>query len=108
MFEKFDENPVLTLQDTKEAKRYEQTDPRTHGQRENSKPTTNKVCGGIMKKLEWSQDFPIITPWEPPVAMETRVLIRSSQTQCSHSPTRMILQMRFEDDRPAVLRDIHV
>ena len=53
MFEKFDENPVLTLQDTKEAKRYGRTDPRTHGQRENSVPTTNKVCG---------QDFPIITP----------------------------------------------
>ena len=31
-----------------------------------------------MKKLERSQGFPIITQWELSVAMETRVLIRSS------------------------------
>ena len=37
-----------------------------------------KLKGGdIMKELEWSQDFPIITLWELSVAMETRVLIRS-------------------------------
>ena len=41
----------MTLQDIKETKRYERTEARTHGhtdgQRENSIPTTNKVCGGI-------------------------------------------------------------
>ena len=63
----FDENPAMTLQDIKETKRYGWTDVRTdnvktvlrkqsvmdgrtdactHGQRENSIPTTNKVCGG--------------------------------------------------------------
>ena len=45
MFARFDENPAITLQDIKETKTL-QTDGRTHGQRENSIPTTNKVCGG--------------------------------------------------------------
>ena len=43
MFARFDENPAMTLQQNV-------TDGRTHtwmdGQRENSIPTTNKVCGG--------------------------------------------------------------
>ena len=42
MFARFDENPAMTLQDIKETKRYGRTDR----QRENSIPTTNKVCGG--------------------------------------------------------------
>ena len=42
MFARFNENPEMTLQDIKETKRY----GRTHGQRENSIPPTNKVCGG--------------------------------------------------------------
>ena len=51
MFAKFDENPAMSLQDIKETKCYRQThgqcmDGRTHGQRENSIPTTNKVMGG--------------------------------------------------------------
>ena len=50
MFARFDENPAMTLQNIKETKRYEwthlRTDGRTHGQRENSIPTTNTVCGG--------------------------------------------------------------
>ena len=49
MFARFDENPAMTL-DIKETKRYGQTDGRTHGrmdgQRENSIPKKNKVCGG--------------------------------------------------------------
>ena len=45
MFARFDENPAMTLQDIKETKRY----GRTNGQRENSIPTTNKVCGGYNK-----------------------------------------------------------
>ena len=43
MFARFDENPAMTLQDIKKKN---VTDGRTHGQRENSIPTTNKVCGG--------------------------------------------------------------
>ena len=58
MFARFDENPAMTLEDIKETKRYGRMDARmhahtdahthgcTHGQRENSIPTTNKVCGG--------------------------------------------------------------
>ena len=52
MFARFDENPTMTLQDIKKTKRYGRTDARTDGrtdgQRENSIPTTNKVCGGII------------------------------------------------------------
>ena len=47
MFARFDENPAMTLQDIKETKRYGRTD----GQRENSIPTTNKVCGGYNKAI---------------------------------------------------------
>ena len=54
MFARFNENPAMTLQDMKETKRYgrtdgrtdTRTDARTDGQRENSIPPTNKVCGG--------------------------------------------------------------
>ena len=42
MFARFDENQAMNLQDIKETKGY----GRTHGQRENSIPPTNKVCGG--------------------------------------------------------------
>ena len=49
MFARFDENPAMILQEIKETKRtYSHTDGRTHGQRENSTPTTNKVCRGII------------------------------------------------------------
>ena len=53
MFARFDENPAMTLRVIKETKRYGRTDARTdgrtHGQRENSIPPTNKVCGGYNK-----------------------------------------------------------
>ena len=45
MFARFDENPAMTLRVIKETKRYGRTD----GQRENSIPPTNKVCGGYKK-----------------------------------------------------------
>ena len=59
MFARFDENPAMALQNIKETKCYgwtnahthARTHTRTHGQRENSIPTTNKVCGGITKIL---------------------------------------------------------
>ena len=61
MFARFDENPAMTLEDIKETKRYGRTDGRTHGrthrQRENSIPTTNKVCGGY-KKYVWFRLHP--------------------------------------------------
>ena len=50
MFARFDENPAMTVRVIKETKRYGRTDGWTHGrtdgQRENSIPPTNKVCGG--------------------------------------------------------------
>ena len=49
MFARFDENPAMTLQDIKETKHYGWTHEQTDGQRENSIPTTNKVCGGYKK-----------------------------------------------------------
>ena len=53
MFARFDENPAMTLRVIKETKRYGRTDARTDGrtvgQRENSIPPTNKVCGGYNK-----------------------------------------------------------
>ena len=56
MFARFDENPAMTLQDIEETKRYgrthgARTDGQTDGQRENSIPSTNKVCGGYNKHL---------------------------------------------------------
>ena len=55
MFARFDENPAMTLQDIKETKRYGRTevrmDGRTDEQRENSLPTTNKVCRGMIKLI---------------------------------------------------------
>ena len=48
MFARFDENPVMTLQDIKETKRYGRTDGRT----DNVKtvyPSQTKFAGGIIK-----------------------------------------------------------
>ena len=50
MFARFDENPAMTLRVIKETKRYGRTDGLTDGQRENSIPPTNKVCGGYKYK----------------------------------------------------------
>ena len=53
MFARCDENPAMTLQDIKETERYGRTEEPTHGhtdgQRENSIPIPNKVCGGYKK-----------------------------------------------------------
>ena len=48
MFARFDENPAMTLRVIKETKRYGRTD----GQRENSIPPANKVCGGYVYPLQ--------------------------------------------------------
>ena len=52
MFAMFYDNPAMALQDIKETKRYGRTHARTDGQLENSIPTTNKVCGGIITKYK--------------------------------------------------------
>ena len=53
MFARFDENPAMTLQDTKETKRY----GRTHGRTDNVKtvypyPPQTKFAGGIIIKCK--------------------------------------------------------
>ena len=55
IFARFDENPAMTLQVIKETKRYGRTHRRTDGQRENSIPTKNKVCGGINMPIVYVQ-----------------------------------------------------
>ena len=62
MFARFDENPAMTLRVIKETKRYRRTDGRTDGQRENSIPPTNKVCGGYNQQSE----PPHLYTYEPP------------------------------------------
>ena len=60
MFARFDENPAMTLRVIKETKRY----GRTHGQRENRIPPTNKVCGGynnFILKISENSHLPCIT-----------------------------------------------
>ena len=51
MFARFDENPAMTLRVIKETKRYGRTD----GQRENSIPPTNKVCGGYKETKRYGR-----------------------------------------------------
>ena len=59
-----------------------------------------------MKELEWSQVFPIITLWELSVAMEFWSYQAKNLMQPILYPTDA--QMKFDYDRPAGLRDIHV
>ena len=47
IFEKFDENPAITLQVIKKTKRYGRTDTRTDGQRENSIPHHKQSLRGV-------------------------------------------------------------
>ena len=49
MFARFDENPAMTLRVINETEL--RTDARADGQRENSIPPTNKVCGGYNSQV---------------------------------------------------------
>ena len=64
MFARFDENPAMTLRVIKETKRYgrthRRTDARTDGQRENSIPLTNKVCGGYKNSMVSKKRIPYL------------------------------------------------
>ena len=76
MFARFDENPAMTLQDIKETKRYGPThgrpDGQTDGQRENSIPTTNKVCRGY-------NNFQLHTLiWGPVIQVDTKRFFKTS------------------------------
>ena len=62
-----------------------------------------------MKELEWSQGFPHYNPMGAICCHRNQ----SSdpiwpKTLCSQSPTPMMLQMKFDYNRPAGLRDINV
>ena len=63
MFARFDENPAMVLRVIKETKSYGRTDgctdARTDGQRENSIPPTNKVCGGYNKSYGRTPKTPL-------------------------------------------------
>ena len=88
MFARFDENPAMTLQDIKETKRYGRTDARTHGQRENSIPTTNKVCGGYNNHIPLESTHSLISyksMWSMSQTMEFLYLISHMPL---FSPTR--------------------
>ena len=75
MFARFDENPAMTLQDIKETKRYGWTDARTDGQRENSIPTTNKVCRGYKDFIFYSEIFYITKIIQPCLTCVVCILI---------------------------------
>ena len=72
-------------------------------------PARIKKNKSKMKELEWSQDFPHYNPMGAICCHgnQSSELIRP-KTLCSQSPTPMMLQMKFDYDRPAGLRDIHV
>ena len=53
MFARFNENPAMTLQDIKEAKRYGRTDRRTDGQRE--------ICLAYMNMFARFNENPAMT-----------------------------------------------
>ena len=62
-----------------------------------------------MKELEWSQGFPHYNPMGAICCHgnQSSDPIRP-KTFGSQSPTPMVLQMKFDYDRPAGIRDIHV
>ena len=71
MFARFDENPAMTLQDIKETKHYGRTHTHTDGQRENSIPTTNKVCAWYKnKKIKFLLHTLHKSPEEKPVFIQ--------------------------------------
>ena len=74
MFARFDENPAMTLQDIKKKKTlrtHARTHAHTHGQRENSIPTTNKVCGGYKGGIIRNIDGLLDKKARTGIAMET-------------------------------------
>ena len=62
-----------------------------------------------LKELEQSQDFPHYNPMGAICCHgnQSSDPIRP-KTLCIQSPTQIMLQMKFDYDRPAGLRDIHV
>ena len=74
-----------------------------------SLPARIKKIQSKMKALEWSQGFPHYNPMGAICCHgnQSSDPIRP-RTLYSQSPTPMMLQMKFDYDRPPGLRDIHV
>ena len=74
-----------------------------------SLPARIKKNKSKMKELGWSQGFPHYNPMGAICCHgnQSSDPIRP-KTLCSQSPTPMMLQMKFDYDRPAGLKDIHV
>ena len=74
-----------------------------------SLPARIKKIQSKLKELEWSQGFP---HYNPMGAIRSQGNQRFNpiwpKTVCIQSPTPMMLQMKFDYDRPAGFRDIHV
>ena len=72
-------------------------------------PARIKKIQSKMKELEWSQGFPHYNSMGAICCHgnQSSDPIRP-KTLCSQSPTPMMHQMKFDYDRPAGLRDIHV
>ena len=72
-------------------------------------PARIKKNKSKMKEQEWSQGFPHYNPMGAICCHgnQSSDPIRP-KTLCSQSPTPLMLQMKFDYDRPAGLRDIHV
>ena len=72
MFARFNENPAMILQDIKETKRADgRTHARTDGQRENSIPPTNKVCGGYNYLIKQVCFLLLVINCVPPIIIDS-------------------------------------
>ena len=74
-----------------------------------SLPARIKKNQSKMKELEWSQDFPHYNPMGAICCHGNQSSAPIwPKTKCSQSPNPMMLLMKFDNDWPAGLRDIHV
>ena len=72
-------------------------------------PARIKKNKSKMKELEWSQGFPHYNPMGAICCQRNQSSDQiRPKTLCSQSPTPMMLQIKFDYNRPAGLRDIHV
>ena len=74
-----------------------------------SLPAKIKKIQSKVKELEWSQGFPHYNPMGAICCYgnQSSDLIWP-KTLCSQSPTPIMLKMKFDYNRPAGLKDIHV
>ena len=131
MFARFDKNPAMTLQDIKKTKCYGRThgrmdnvktvyppqpslrevnvtDGRTHGQRENSIPTTNKVCGGYKNLLKQEMCHNVTNAPKYTIFIELRPKVKVIVTQDSarHSPTPRCINTPNLGSLPQIILEI--